>query len=108
MEELNYLRPDCNVSNGSVTVVTTGGSGDYTYSNTNNLPSGENAVVVIDNVTGCQITVDFILENNIPNATITVDPVLILPCAGDENGTVVYTVTYDPGFVGSGRKHQKV
>jgi len=97
-------QPDCNMNNGAITINVSGGSGEYTFGNTSNLGEGADSTLVIDDVTGCQLMVHYVLEANVPNATITVDPILTLPCAGDQNGTVNYTVSYDAGFVGTGRE----
>jgi len=95
-------QPDCNINNGAITINVNGGSGNYVFGNTTNLDAGADSTIVIDNVTGCEIMVHYVLENDVPDATIIVDPTLTLPCAGDQDGTVVYTVTYEAGFAGNG------
>lgn len=93
--------PDCGIANGSVTINATGGSGNYNYSwgsaTVNNLPAGIYEVTVTDINTGCKGSVILTLLDNSGGATVVVDDIII-NCAGDMDGTVIYTVTYDPGF----------
>ncbi len=95
--------PSCGQSNGSVTIGLTGGSGDYTFSwnageTNNSLPSGSHSVTVVDNVNGCEATVDFVLTDNIPSAHITITDTIHISCAGAANGSVQFDINYDPGF----------
>lgn len=96
------VEPSCNESNGEVTIVVTGGSGDYSYDPSGpvitDLASGTYLVIVTDNLTGCVKEVVFTLGNNIGGeAVLTIEP-LELACAEDL-GTLVYTVDYAPDFV---------
>ena len=36
--------------------------------------------------------------NNVAGAIITMDPIVMLDCAGDQNGQVQYDITYESGF----------
>jgi len=84
-----------------VTINVTNGSGQYTYSIPGpvitGLASGPYTVTITDDVTACTTEVSFVLTDDVAGATITVDP-LELACAGAEDGTVIYTVNYDPAF----------
>ena len=93
--------PGCEESNGSVEILVDGGSGDYRFDlDPTNLPAGTYTTNVLDEVTGCTEAVTFTLENNVAaGANITVDSLLLLECAGDENGSAFYNITYDPGFI---------
>ncbi len=94
---INQL-PDCNESNGSVTINVNGGSGNYTYSwgtgNTQtNLSSGIYCVDIVDTDNGCDVTACFALNDNVPQATVTIDnPIVETSCPGSGDGTVVFTV----------------
>ncbi|MFK7808184.1 MAG: gliding motility-associated C-terminal domain-containing protein [Saprospiraceae bacterium] len=94
---INQL-PECNEANGSVTLNVTGGSGDYSFSwgngNTqDNLPSGPYCVVITDNVTTCEVTACFSLNDNVPLSSIEIDPAPVqVSCPGSEDGTVIFTV----------------
>ena len=67
-------QPRCGEQNGSVTLTTNGGSGQYVYSwgegnSRHVLPSGPSLVTVTDVVTGCKTTVSFTLTNQIGEGT---------------------------------------
>ncbi|MEM1319868.1 MAG: gliding motility-associated C-terminal domain-containing protein [Bacteroidota bacterium] len=98
--------PDCGTNNGTVQLDITGGSGDYTINwpsgNTtaieNNLSAGSYSILVEDNINNCSLTVPFLLSNSLSTATVSVDSVYDLSCSGAMDGSIAYTVTYDPAF----------
>ncbi len=100
--DFNMVNPDCGVSNGSLTAVITGGTGNYTFAwspsgsgaTLTNLPSGLYNVTVTDNITNCVIDGGVTLMDDVANpATITVsnNPVMV-SCIGSSDGTVVFDV----------------
>ena len=102
----NY--PDCGAANGSVTIDVGGGSGSYAYewSNGNNtatadnLSSGSYCVTVTDNgPASCVDVICFVLTDNVIGATVIITEPVSSTCAGLDDATVVYNITYDPGFV---------
>ena len=99
------VQPTCNASNGEVRIRVNGGSGDYAYSwgagNTrNDLPAGNYLVSVTDQNTGCTETISFTLYDDVPPAQVNVSTEVNLNCAGASDGTVNYTINYDPAFIG--------
>ncbi|MEL6922617.1 MAG: SprB repeat-containing protein, partial [Bacteroidota bacterium] len=101
---INQL-PDCNVSNGSVTMLIEGGSGDYTADWGPNLTrtdfaAGSYRFDFTDNVTGCKTTATFSLAENVSGATLTIDSTEPVGCVGEENGRVNYTLNTDATFSG--------
>lgn len=91
--------PDCNVSNGSVSISPVG---DYSYSwgsseTMNDLSSGVYSVTVTDNATGCTSTVTFVLTDNVPNTTITVDADAFVSCPGSTDGFIFYSTSGGTG-----------
>lgn len=100
-------RPDCNASNGMVTLNVIGGSNDYSYSWTgnaasqNNLAAGIYTVLVMDNVSGCQKEITFALTDDVPSATLTIAAEVSTSCTGINDASVdLNTLVTDPGFVG--------
>ncbi|RMG77944.1 MAG: hypothetical protein D6714_18990, partial [Bacteroidetes bacterium] len=114
IEQMNNLgaeatilaQPTCGHADGSVQILVENGSGNYLFewSNgatgnpQNNLPAGAFTVTITDQISGCETTTAFVLSDEVIGATVLVDD-FELPCAGDENGTVVYDIQYEPGFV---------
>ncbi|MFT5262326.1 MAG: gliding motility-associated-like protein, partial [Polaribacter sp.] len=105
-------QPDCDVANGEVQINVAGGSGDYSYewdpnyttlANPSNLLGDTYSVTVTDNVSFCKDTIEFTLLENVPGVTITINGQTEVECFGDANGTVNYSISYDPGFVGPGK-----
>ena len=98
-------QPNCGSSNGQVTILTQGGSGNYNFSwgsaVRSNLSSGQYEVSVYDNETGCSGVVFVNLTDQIPaGATIKINTTQFKQkCKGDENGNIDFTVTYASGFV---------
>jgi gliding motility-associated-like protein len=106
-------QPDCQVNNGSVEVIVTGGSTNYTYiwsdnssvdlSSRDNLFAGVYTVVVVDNgPNACIDSVSFTLLDNVAKAAVTISTPnneAFVTCAGDIDGAVQYTVSLDAGFV---------
>ena len=100
-------QPDCNMANGSVTIVVSFGSFNYSYDwsdggtgeTRNDLAAGVYEVTVTDNgATGCTAIVNFVLTDNVPGATVTVDPIAYTTCPGDTDASVNIDVTLSPGF----------
>ncbi|MFK7807404.1 MAG: gliding motility-associated C-terminal domain-containing protein, partial [Saprospiraceae bacterium] len=101
------VEPTCDVNNGSVTVSATGGSGDYTYTwpaplatgaTQDTLIAGVYDVTITDNIGDCETVVTVLLENAGAGATLTLNGESMVSCAGESDGTLDYTVTYEPGF----------
>ncbi len=96
----------CGDNNGSVTIQVTGGSGNYNYSwgpddRRDDLAAGMYSVTVVDPASGCQIDIMFVLDDQLSTATIEIQDTLIqLACAGDNDGTVDFTVNPDANFNG--------
>lgn len=96
-------QPTCGLPNGSVTINTTGGSGNYKYSwgEGNSrfvLPAGPLNVTVTDVQTGCFTVVSFTLLNQMPKATVTMDSSFMVSCPGMSDGRVTFSVDYGVGF----------
>ncbi|MEL6866877.1 MAG: SprB repeat-containing protein, partial [Bacteroidota bacterium] len=97
-------QPTCGEANGIVSISTTGGSGNYNYTwnagaTKNNLSAGSYTITVTDNDTGCEAIVNFTLSDDVAAATITIDETVAVSCAGEGDGSVLYTIDYAPGFV---------
>ena len=106
-------QPDCQVDNGSVDIVVTGGSTAYTYiwsdnpsldvSGRDDLFAGVYSVVVIDNgPNACVDSVSFTLLDNVVDATVTISNLnneVFIGCVGDADGEVQYSVALDAGFI---------
>ncbi|MFK8103935.1 MAG: gliding motility-associated C-terminal domain-containing protein, partial [Saprospiraceae bacterium] len=100
-------QPDCNENNGSVTINVTGGT-NYTFLWEDNvttqtrtdLGAGIHRVTVSDSdpTTMCELPFIFILTDNVPVATVTIDSVIHVSCPGETNGAIEYTVDFDPAF----------
>jgi len=95
--------PNCDQTDGSVTIETTNGVGPYSYSwggnaTRDDLASGVYTVSVTELATGCEGEVTFTLTDNVPAATITADDIVTLNCAGDTNGEVIYTIDLSGNF----------
>lgn len=104
-------QPTCNNPNGQITVTTTGGSGNYSYSispNTgitlagnvfSNVAPGSYTVTVTDTTTGCTTTAPANLALPDPvTFTVATTPVV---CNGDSNGTITVTLSAgnnDPAY----------
>jgi gliding motility-associated-like protein len=93
----------CNDNDGEVSIATTGGSGNYTYSinplpasvsivsNTiTGIPSGTYTITVLDNITGCSEDVDITIPSATP-PSISVSPNTIT-CFGDNSGSIEFSV----------------
>lgn len=100
-------QPDCGISNGQVDIVTTGGSGNYSYSwsvggtgaSRSDLAAGTYEVTVLDNTNGCSSIETFSLSNAVSGATVLISSDVELDCSGDMNGTVNFIVQLSAGFV---------
>lgn len=106
-------QPDCQLDNGSVNIIVTGGSTNYTYiwsdnpsldlSNRDDLFAGVYTIVVVDNgLNACIDSVSFTLLDNVAGAMVTIsnpNNEVFVTCAGDTDGEVQYMVTLDAGFV---------
>jgi len=96
--------PNCGVSDGIITVLPTGGSGNYSYSITpspaiitqtgnmfENVPAGTYVITVTDTTTGCTFDVDAELET--PNPP-SFNPVPTdATCNGGTNGSITVNLT---------------
>ena len=98
-------RSVCGQSNGQATLKVLGGSGSYSYSwgpsATNaNLKSGVHNVTVTDNQTGCQTVVTVtMIDDVVALASVSISqPIIYLSCAGENNASVVYKISYSSGF----------
>ena len=105
-------QPDCQVANGEVNLIITGGSTNYTYiwsdnpsinsGSRTNLAGGPYGVTVIDNgPNACESSIAFVLLENVPGATVNISNTnseVFVSCTGNADGNVQYTVTPDAGF----------
>jgi gliding motility-associated-like protein len=98
-------RAVCGQANGQATIRVMGGSGSYTYSwgtsaTKSDLKSGVTNVIVTDNQTGCQVNVVVTMTDEVTAfATVNVaQPMIYLSCAGENNASVVYNISYSSGF----------
>jgi len=99
-------QPNCGISNGSIETIVTGGSGDYNYSIgqlRTDLGAGTYINIVTDNQTGCTGQDTVVLIDNVAGATITIEPVVSVSCIGANDGTAIYTIVKSPGFVDNER-----
>lgn len=95
----------CGQSNGQATIKVLGGSGSYSYSwgtsaTKATLKAGVYTVTITDNQTGCQtIAVVTMTDDVVGYATVNVaQSIIYLSCAGENNGSVVYSVSHSSGF----------
>lgn len=99
-------RPTCGDNNGSVSILVTGGSGNYNYSwgpddRRDDLAAGMYTVTVVDPASGCQADIMFVLDDQLSTATIILENEnILLACAGDANGMADFTVNPDANFNG--------
>jgi gliding motility-associated-like protein len=96
-------QPTCGLPNGSVTINTIGGSGNYKYSwgEGNSrfvLPAGPVNVTVTDMVSGCTNVVSFVLTNLSPAVSVAMDSVVSVTCNGMNDGRVNYRLNFGNGF----------
>lgn len=103
--------PDCGMANGVVVLQVGGGSNNYTFQWSdpnsidnairNDLPGGTFSVTVIDNgPNGCVGTATFtLMEDGGSTATVNIVSTSPVSCPGDANGSVVFDVVPDAGFV---------
>lgn len=96
-------QPSCGLPNGAVTINTSGGSGNYKYSwgEGNSrfvLPSGPINVTVTDIQTGCFTVVSFVLTDQSPAATVTMDSIFRVSCLGIADGRAIFNVAYGTDF----------
>ncbi len=98
--------PDCNASNGEVTINVTGGSGNYVYSWSSNsdtqtgLAAGTYMVTVYDVDAGCELIVPFVLANDVPGADVMITDTTHVTCNGLSDGAFVFSLNLDPAFAG--------
>ncbi|MEM9920414.1 MAG: SprB repeat-containing protein, partial [Bacteroidota bacterium] len=103
-------KPDCGLSNGSVTILPAGGSNNYSYAwsdggsgaTRNDLASGAYEVTIVDQgPTGCETIVPFVLTDDVPGADVEVEAVVFTTCPNETDATAVFTVTPSAGFSGT-------
>ncbi len=107
IEAIIDQKPSCQGTDGIVTLLVSGGSNDYTYSwssnsaTQSNLPAGIYEVEVTDNVTGCAQTIYFTLTEDVPSATLNINPIVETSCTGLNDATIdLSSLTTEPGFIG--------
>jgi len=102
--------PDCQVTNGIVSINVTGGSANMTYdwsdvgiaSNVRtDIGEGTYTVAVTDNTTGCLTEITFNVISNSIGGTLVINGVTPVSCFGESTGQVDYLFTPDAGFNGS-------
>jgi len=100
-------QPDCGESNGEVTINPTGVAGPFEFlwadGNTNatrdDLSSGLYVVTITDmSGAGCELPFLFILTDDVPPGTVTINSVDSVSCSGQSDGGVNFDVAYDPAF----------
>ena len=98
------VQPDCGASNGEVEILVTGGISPYSFSwpggmNTQTgLSAGVHNVIITDSI-GCSFPFTFILMDNVPPGTVTINTIGNISCFGNIDGFVDFEVNYDPGFI---------
>lgn len=99
--------PDCGMRNGSVTLQTTGGSGNYAYNwfggqaTRNDLAEGLYLLTVTDvNNPDCAEEISFVLGSQNPAANITIVDTLPVSCSGAADGGIRFDVQINGGFSG--------
>ena len=99
-------QPDCGMANGVAEVIPSGGSGNYTFLWTdgstnpfrNDLESGVYAVTITDTDLGCELPFLFILIDDVPPSTLSIDQVNDISCFGLEDGGIDYSINFDAAF----------
>ena len=95
-------RPTCGRADGAVTLLASGGSGDYIFGwrggrpQNDRLRAGAYVVEVIDRATGCRGTVAFALPDDVPGASVQIRDARTQRCAGSADGYVSYDLAVDP------------
>ena len=100
------VQPNCSNDNGEVTILTTGGSGNFTYTLEDNngivlisnqasaifsgLGAGSYTAIVTDVTTGCERTIPFILQTPTPVTFTTTHE--NVSCFGESDGSIVVTL----------------
>ncbi|MFK8103112.1 MAG: gliding motility-associated C-terminal domain-containing protein, partial [Saprospiraceae bacterium] len=74
-------------------------SNGATTAQVDNLSGTSYEVTISDNVGDCSTTVTVILTDDVAGATVTITAGTTVSCAGESDGLVDYTVSYDAGFV---------
>ena len=106
IEAIVNQQPTCGNNNGSVTLLVTGGSGNFAFSwgpdeTEDDLAAGIFSVTIVDTESGCQGDIMFVLDDQLSTATISlVNQTIQLDCAGDTNGMADFTVNPDVDFNG--------
>ena len=95
--------PSCGEANGAATINVSGGSGNYNYSwgatnSRTDLAGGDYDVSIIDNDTGCEDVISFVMIDDVAMASINVSDVQ-LDCPESADGTVFFNVQYESNFV---------
>jgi gliding motility-associated-like protein len=100
-------QPTCGLRNGSVTLQTIGGSGNYDYSwpggqaSQDDLAEGLYLVTITDRDNpACTEEISFTLVAQNSPVDVTITDTIPVSCAGFENGGVRYTVQVNGGFLG--------
>ena len=102
--------PNCELSNGEVTIAVAGGSGTYNYTWSDGfvgsnvrvgISAGIYTVTIEDtNGSGCDLEYTFTLDNNVPAATITIADTINVSCNNAFDGGINFTIDYNPAFSG--------
>ncbi len=100
-------QPDCGESNGEVTVNPTGLAGPFeflwpdgdTNATRSDLASGLYVVTITEvGGSGCELPFLFVLTDNVPPATVSINGIDSVSCAGQSDGGINFDVAFDPGF----------
>ena len=99
-------KPDCGSANGTASVNVAGGSGSYSFVWSNGLAgptqttlsAGVYQVLVTDLATGCSDRLVFAIEDDVPPATVTPIDTVHISCAGEQDGALLYSVSFDGAF----------
>ena len=97
--------PNCNETNGAVSLEVLGGSGEYDF----NFPSGTNRqdglapgiyqVDITDRVSGCELSYSFLLESRITLDTLMITSVSDISCLDNSDGTIAFEAQYSDDFL---------
>jgi len=116
IEETNNLmtsvivenNPEPGMSDGSATIIVTGGSGNYSYSwgptaTRNDLSSGLYSVFITDLDSGCETRIVFVINDDSSSATISLNGINPVLCAGGNQGQVDFDLNLASDFNGPER-----
>ena len=97
--------PSCGASNGIVSIIATGGSGDYSFSfpsgadRQSGLSTGIYEVNIRDEQSGCELLFPFLLESRETVETLSILNTNDVTCLDATDGAVNFEITYSNEFL---------